>query len=535
MKKWIVAVVVCLSICKGLLAQSPNEIYDQLIDHYEYDSAKLLVQQWIEAEPNQYEWYSLLGDVLLYQYKYDSSVEVLKTALSLAPDTAQVFKGKQYLLMAYAYHDRGNYQYSLALTKKSQRLLPESSSSLYRDMLSHLALEYNKLGQRDSGVYYLKKLVEKEIVLNDSANIASTLNGLGLANAKMKNYDKAQAYYRQSLKFMSNPKNKTKGAVLNNIAMSYLETNQLDSIEYFLNQSIAIHGFYYDSVNVAKRIFNLGQYYVKAKALDRADSCFDLAEEILRKKKALGLLAHIQLGRADINMDQGHFDLAISSLTRILEASRKREHFDLALSALSKLTALYKGIGNYEKAYDYLEEQQALERIAKKESTLYKTQELELANSIEQKKRELKLQETNYQLELKNERRLYVFLGLVLFMALVAVVVFGRMARQKNKMKQQLLTEEIDNLRHRISRIISDVTLEAIEVDMNKVGQMTLNKLTEREIDILQLAVTNKSNAEIADEIHLSVNTVKYHLKNIYNKLGVSSKLEAREALSHTN
>jgi LuxR family maltose regulon positive regulatory protein len=34
---------------------------------------------------------------------------------------------------------------------------------------------------------------------------------------------------------------------------------------------------------------------------------------------------------------------------------------------------------------------------------------------------------------------------------------------------------------------------------------------------------------EIADELYVSVNTLKFHLKVIYRKLGVSSRAEAAE------
>ena len=35
---------------------------------------------------------------------------------------------------------------------------------------------------------------------------------------------------------------------------------------------------------------------------------------------------------------------------------------------------------------------------------------------------------------------------------------------------------------------------------------------------------------EIADELYVSVNTLKFHLKVIYRKLGVNSRAEAAEA-----
>lgn len=51
-------------------------------------------------------------------------------------------------------------------------------------------------------------------------------------------------------------------------------------------------------------------------------------------------------------------------------------------------------------------------------------------------------------------------------------------------------------------------------------------KLTPREIEILSLLEQGLSNKEIAEKIFLSVDTVKFHIKNIYLKLQVSSRAE---------
>ena len=51
--------------------------------------------------------------------------------------------------------------------------------------------------------------------------------------------------------------------------------------------------------------------------------------------------------------------------------------------------------------------------------------------------------------------------------------------------------------------------------------------LSQREIETLKLAAKGMSNKDIADELFLSVRTVKAHLSNIFNKLGVGSRSEA--------
>jgi len=51
--------------------------------------------------------------------------------------------------------------------------------------------------------------------------------------------------------------------------------------------------------------------------------------------------------------------------------------------------------------------------------------------------------------------------------------------------------------------------------------------LTEREKEILQMVATGVTNREVAFRLSISVNTVKVHLRNVYNKLGAESRTEA--------
>jgi len=50
--------------------------------------------------------------------------------------------------------------------------------------------------------------------------------------------------------------------------------------------------------------------------------------------------------------------------------------------------------------------------------------------------------------------------------------------------------------------------------------------LTDKENIVLQLLTKGKSYASIANELHLSINTIKTHIRNIYDKLQVNSREE---------
>ena len=65
---------------------------------------------------------------------------------------------------------------------------------------------------------------------------------------------------------------------------------------------------------------------------------------------------------------------------------------------------------------------------------------------------------------------------------------------------------------------------------VNKQGESEgggLSLLTEREHEILACAAAGRSNKEIADQLCVSLDTVKTHLHHIYQKLRVSGRVEA--------
>ena len=53
-----------------------------------------------------------------------------------------------------------------------------------------------------------------------------------------------------------------------------------------------------------------------------------------------------------------------------------------------------------------------------------------------------------------------------------------------------------------------------------------IDSLTERELQVVRLVVDRKTNREIAAELFLSQKTVETHLRNIFRKIDVSTRVE---------
>jgi DNA-binding NarL/FixJ family response regulator len=66
-----------------------------------------------------------------------------------------------------------------------------------------------------------------------------------------------------------------------------------------------------------------------------------------------------------------------------------------------------------------------------------------------------------------------------------------------------------------------------------RVGQLDKFGLTPRQLVIVANVVAGLSNKEIAKKLSISEDTVKHHLTNIFDKVGVSTRLELALFATH--
>ncbi|HEY9687855.1 MAG TPA: response regulator transcription factor [Coleofasciculaceae cyanobacterium] len=77
-----------------------------------------------------------------------------------------------------------------------------------------------------------------------------------------------------------------------------------------------------------------------------------------------------------------------------------------------------------------------------------------------------------------------------------------------------------------LMRILLGKVPTAEKIEFERESSREIADLTERELDVLELIVGGKSNKEIADALNITVHTVKIHVGNIIQKMGVEDRTQ---------
>ena len=114
---------------------------------------------------------------------------------------------------------------------------------------------------------------------------------------------------------------------------------------------------------------------------------------------------------------------------------------------------------------------------------------------------------------------------------------FGRLLQARGK--RQLAVVQLRSAHDLYSGAGARPYMRRVESDLSESGileqasnDQSILSLTDREQDVAALVVKGMTNREVADELYVSTKAVEYHLRNIYGKLGVTSRRELRAGLT---
>lgn len=133
---------------------------------------------------------------------------------------------------------------------------------------------------------------------------------------------------------------------------------------------------------------------------------------------------------------------------------------------------------------------------------------------------EKKIDDEKKEIERYKERNVNFFLIGLIFILLILLVATLNLYKT-NKQKRILVEEENQRIHNKI-----EILTKAIDDKGNSKLELSKFDLTERQVEIIELIKLGKSNKEIATKLFISENTVKYHLKIIYEILEIENRTE---------
>lgn len=116
------------------------------------------------------------------------------------------------------------------------------------------------------------------------------------------------------------------------------------------------------------------------------------------------------------------------------------------------------------------------------------------------------------------------------------IIVFTYAITYRMKTKLETGDNEIKKLQNHLDPTLTKTskkeTTQDSYLELLKENNFSKHPLTLREVDILKHLHQGYSNTLISEKLFISKNTVKYHVRNIYNKVEVKNRIELNEKIS---
>lgn len=422
---------------------------------------------------------------------------------------------------------KSSHQYvTIALEMAIELDLKKEQASAY-NILGNLA---NVAGDYVRALDYFLMFYKIAEQLQTTVDMAKASNGLGLVYKNIGDYHQSLIHYHNALNFNVPFDSTLASKFYNNIGVVYKNIEQYDSARYYFNKSFEIKKIIGSQRSIANVLTNLGNVLGLNGDNQGAIALFEQALEL---EKEAGLTEGVaksynNMALAYLNLSQ--IDSAIYFAAKGLAIAQEIKTKLQIKEAAEVLSQGYAKSMHFQKAFQFQTLAYQMKDSLTNEEMARSVGRYESRLELEKKENEnhvLRSENRIQHLELSQAEQRFFLIVLVALLLMAGVVFLWIFYRLKRK----LLTAEIDELRAKINAnlIQSGVKLNVpLEIFNSKVH----NELTEREYEILKLAITQKSNSKIAEEIFVSVNTVKFHLKNIFNKLGVANKVEALELVT---
>ncbi|MEQ8688254.1 MAG: LuxR family transcriptional regulator [Imperialibacter sp.] len=516
------------------------EKLEEMVESKEYDQVISITEGLLASGSNRLSrarLYQLQADALYYINKVQESLAAYLKAI----ETASQSEVPDLLLLVECHSDAGFWYSELGLHKNAMDHYFRSLDYAleYKDSFQLASAYYNvgagyqKLGDYTNAITYANKAYAIDLARKDTFGLAFDLNQMGYLSNQSGDNTKAIELFKESIKMHEKGGGNANsiGGRLNSIGFAFRQMGMLDSALHYVSKSLAEHQKIQDSINIAERWVSLAGIYNQQKKYAEARKLVQQAMAYYE-----GLDESEQLAAARVTLSENHL------LTGQFDAAEQLVYANISfckrnglLAQLKNSYELYSTIkeykGQYIEALDAYKMYNVLEDSLLTLTNRNSISELNIKYDVDSKEQQNKILQLENEVQLSQieqqevRERWLVFSLVVIFISMMAVTLA---VGSRYKAKRLQLEAEVNEMRTKI-KVVLNQDAEVLGLELDDVNQRLAQPLSEREFEILTHALSNLNNSEIAEKVFVSVNTVKYHLKNIYEKLGVTNRKEAMQ------
>lgn len=487
---------------------------------------------------------------LAWELSYDQGEEALgyaKEALNLARQyqlTEEEATAHARIGLVYDYQGRWekaleNYTRSLELRKEIGEPIPISNAWNNIGAVYHYTARYEEALNAYIESLNIREASEKEDPSAENKKlVAQSLNNIAIINRITGNFEEAIKNYERSLEIKKDLQDFTgQMTTLTNMGVVYQTQEKYEDALDIFTATFRLAEEHGEADQMSYCLNNLGITYKSLEQYDKAEAQFNTVLNFAREKQLRHEEAVAYVNLAALYYDLEAYEQSIESAKMCYDISSEIGYPKGVETALQQLSSSYEALGRFQEALDHHRQYVLIKDSLLNDANTKKI--LELSAKYDAERKENKIEQLNAEKTLDQSRiagRNYLILALGI--GILLVIILGLFVIRNIRIKRKTAEEraareiekhlnEIDLLRANIQNQLDQTEKFKVGISRTELNAYLLNPLSERELEVMYLLADGKSNKEIAEELFVSVNTIKTHVLRIYEKLDVQNRTQA--------
>lgn len=504
-----------------------------------------------EAKDNRGKAASLssLGTYYCVSGNPDKGLPLLEKAIQLQ-QSINDYEGlsQSFTYLGNYFRKNGNLVKALGYLEQAANELensPEKTASI--PIYNEIGLIHLQNNNYPKSLHYFYKALGIAEHESDEKGRAMSLSNIGQYYSQQEDFKRSEMFTKKALDVNETIHDEFGIAVgNNNLAVIYRNTKQYEKSVVAYGKALEILKRWNRKVDVIRTTINLARVHIAMDQYNEAERLYNetliMAQEINNK----ALMSRALTSYADLELTLNNIPSALTKAQRALKIAREQVNTRELRAVEEVLSRIYKKTGNWKLAFEHYQEyimhndsivniKAQREAIAKDAN--YQIESAERENKYKLLTKESRIQRLNKEKQLKNRTILGISITSLLLLIL-AFLWLKNYRRKKQfeafKLKKQIdhFVKEIDLLQSTINSKSKDRKAYQFDILNGDINELLTTPLSKRELEVLLELKEGKGNKEIADTLFVSVNTIRTHLANIYEKLDVKNRLQAIHKLS---